>query len=94
MNDNLNIFSEERKKCYIYLNQLRWLMKSKQIGKDFFELTLEDAYNILTNRHRNYKGTAIKTRELEEGVYNIQFWFRCGYTNVTWHEGFTARSVY
>ena len=89
MNDNLNIFTEQRKRCYTHLNQLRELMKGR--------LEWNPNYLYMGTKHRVipiYQGTAIKTRESEEGVYDIQFWFVCGYTNVTWHEGFTTESVY
>lgn len=90
--DTLNKYSENQIRCYEYLMNLRELMKGR---KQY--LNLQEAVLLRRSYIRTipiYQGTCIKTRELENGIYDIQFWFRVGYSNVTWHEGITANVIY
>lgn len=93
INDKLNVFTENQRHCYRYLNQLRDLKKGylKPVRD------LQEAFLLQRTHYRVvpvYKGTCVKTREVKEGVYDIQFWFKLGFTNVTWHDGFQANVMY
>lgn len=88
LDDRLNIYSENQKHCYRYLNGIRELNKGKTVYKGSFPWCYKETLFPV------YQGTSIKTREISEGVYDIQFWFNHGCSHVTWHDGLQGRVMW
>jgi len=89
VNDTLKIYSENQRHCYNYLNQLHDVVVGRSVWRKNFLGLPERVRSIPV-----YQGTCIKTHELEEGVYDIEYWFVLGFTNVTWHRGLQANTIW